>query len=230
MSGLNIAGVELKPLDEDYRNRFLQFEIDCNDGAGNAYACHSAAEFHAVMDRNHSKAAEILAKNCDGKNNYAASCFKLGRLYLTGKGVEQNDALALQRFEKACALGLVPACSHVASMLMEAGVDGKPKDAPRALTLLESACASGEDPESCFKLGRRLLCPQPEIRDPPRAAVLLRSACNAQYAPACRLLAVLFKHGDTGVAADPVQFEELKRRTEDLVVQRGSAMGMQVTR
>jgi TPR repeat protein len=99
-----------KAVDEDLQKRMLQFEIDCDDGKGNGYACHSVAEFKAVIEGKYEEAAVILGKNCDGRNNYGASCFKLGRYLIKGQGVPQNDKLAFNRFEKACNGGISAGC------------------------------------------------------------------------------------------------------------------------
>jgi TPR repeat protein len=216
----------LKPIDDDLKNRMLQFEIDCDDGKGNAYACHSVAEFHAVIENDHAKAASVLEKNCDGKNQYGASCFKLGRFLIMGKGVEANDPSAFKRFEKACDQGISQGCANLAEMLMEGTVV---KDPARALATYNKACLTG-DSESCFHFGMHLLNPSSgDRRDPLKAAETLNTACDAGHAPSCRLLAVLYKNGDTGVVPDPNKFAEFKRRTEELVMQRGAMMGVRVT-
>lgn len=219
----------LSPVDEDLKQRMLQFTIDCNDGKGNAYACHSAAEFHAVIEKDHAKAAEVLKKNCDGKNNYGASCYKLGRFFLLGKGVEANDEQAMKRFEKSCDNGISAGCYFLGMMLEEGKVA---KDVGRAREMFSKACDNG-DPESCFMMGQKLLAEaaqgSPYKRDPPLAMQHLTTACRASHAPSCRLLAVMFKNGDEGVAPDAAKFEEYKQLTMDLVQQRGSMMGMKVT-
>ena len=214
----------LQPV-EVMRERQVQFQLDCQDGKGNAYACHSVAEFHAVVDNDHAKAAEVLKKNCDGKNNYPASCFKLGRLLLSGKGMEKSDQLALKRFEKACDSGYSQACYHLGSMLVE-GAEVK-KDEEKAVRVFDRACRDG-DPNSCHWLGQRFLA-QGERRDPPRAAQSLTVACDGGHAPSCRLLAVLFRNGDTGVEKDEQKYLNFRSRTEELVKQRGSMMGVRVT-
>lgn len=216
---------DLKPLDDDLKNRMLQFEIDCNDGEGNAYACHSVAEFHAVINNDHAKAAEVLRKNCDGRNKYGASCFKLGRFLIMGKGVEPNDNDAFRRFEQACDKGISQGCFHLGNMLVEGTVV---KDPVRAMDVFGKACREG-DSESCFLQGKRLLAPKAPLRNPPKAAESLLSACDASHAPSCRLLAVLYRNGDVGVQPDLQKFAEYKMRTEELVKQRGSLMGVRVT-
>jgi TPR repeat protein len=227
MSAVDLTN--LSPVDEDLKLRMLQFTIDCNDGKGNAYACHSAAEFLAVIEQDHAKAAKLLEKNCDGKNNYGASCFKLGRFFLVGKGVEANDEQAFKRFEKACDNGISAGC-HFLGMMLEEGKLAK--DAGRARQMFTKACENG-DPESCFMMGQKLLADSVEgshfKRDPPLAMQHLNTACRASHAPSCRLLAVMFKNGDEGVEPDVAKFEEYKQLTTDLVQLRGSMMGMKVT-
>lgn len=39
----------LQKIDPDYEERMLQFEIDCDQGKGDAWACHSVGEFLAVV-------------------------------------------------------------------------------------------------------------------------------------------------------------------------------------
>lgn len=215
----------LQPIDEEYRKRLLQFEIDCDDGKGNAYACHSVAEFHAVVDNEHAKAAQVLQQNCDGKNKYPASCFKLGRLLLAGKGVEKSDKKALQRFEQACEGGYSQACYHLGSMLIE-GAEVK-KDEKKAVDVFGRACRDG-DPESCYWLGQRFLR-KGSSRDPSSAAEPLTIACDGGHAPSCRLLAVMYRHGDKGIEANEEKYLDYRKRTEELVKQRGSMMGVRVT-
>lgn len=212
----------LKPLDDDYRNRMVQFEIDCNDGLGNAYACHSVAEYRAVVENDHAKAAILLEKNCDGPNKYAASCFKLGRLLLKGRGVPADDKLALKRFQQGCDGGISQGCYFLGQMLMEGTVE---KDPARAMLSFQKACTDGET-ESCFTLGKALLAGTDVPKNPPKAAEVLKAACDSSHAPSCRLLAVLFRNGDTGVPPDAALFEQYKQRTVDLVEQRGALMGM----
>lgn len=210
---------------EDVKKRMVQFQLDCDDGNGNAYACHSVAEFMAVVDKDHAKAAGVLETNCMGKNKYGPSCFKLGRFFLTGQGVEQSDTRAASLFQRACDLGQVRGCHHLACLLT-AGGTGIKKDVPKAQKLFEQAC-DDSDIESCFYLGHQFLKPGPD-RKPAAAEPKLLAACDLGHAPSCRLLAVMYKNGDKGVSPDAEKYEMYKDRTMALVKQRGSMMGLQV--
>lgn len=54
------------------------FESDCNDGKGNAVACHQVGEFLSVVKNDFEKAGKIFNMNCKSRD-HAPSCFNLGR-------------------------------------------------------------------------------------------------------------------------------------------------------
>uniref|UniRef100_A0A7S2DAY3 Beta-lactamase n=1 Tax=Octactis speculum TaxID=3111310 RepID=A0A7S2DAY3_9STRA len=222
---MNVESLDL--VNDDYKNRMLQFEIDCNDGKGTGYACHSVGEFHAVVNKDHASAAKVLELNCDGKNHYGPSCFKLGRLLLTGKGVGQTDAGAERRFMSACDLGVTQACHHLGSLLLEGSAEVK-RDPERAHKYFSKACED-QDVESCYFLAKNLLAGKGTTpRNPPEAQHKLSSSCDLGHAPSCRLLAVMFRNGDTGVLKDDEKYRSYRQKTEELVRQRGAMMGVQV--
>lgn len=54
------------------------FESDCNDGKGNAVACHQVGEYLSVVKNNFDSAGKIFEMNCNTRD-HAPSCFNLGR-------------------------------------------------------------------------------------------------------------------------------------------------------
>jgi hypothetical protein len=72
--------VEFSRVDAEYENKMTLFESDCNDGRGDAPACHHVAEFLSVVKNDYFRAAQVYKDNCEVKK-YAASCFNLGRLH-----------------------------------------------------------------------------------------------------------------------------------------------------
>jgi hypothetical protein len=72
--------MELNRVDEAYETKMAAFEVDCNDGKGEAMACHHAGEFYTVVKDQFDRAAKIYETNCTEKR-YGPSCFNLGRLY-----------------------------------------------------------------------------------------------------------------------------------------------------
>ena len=57
----------------------VAFESDCNDGKGDAMACHQVGEFFSIIKDEYEKSAKIFETNCQEKN-YNASCYALGKL------------------------------------------------------------------------------------------------------------------------------------------------------
>ena len=97
--------------DPRYQEKMLDFEIECNGGKGNPNACHHVGEYFSVIRDEHARAAKIYENNCTS-NGYGASCFKLAKLYLSGKGVDNDDTKAGQYFKQACDKDHLPACYH----------------------------------------------------------------------------------------------------------------------
>jgi len=98
-SGPTIEDMELSRVDDQYIARMTAFEIDCNEGRGEPAACHSVGDFLSVVMNDHKRAFQTFTYNCD-INNFASSCFNLGRLYSAGKGVAQSDNQAEIRYKK----------------------------------------------------------------------------------------------------------------------------------
>lgn len=69
----------MEEVNEEYENRMLSYEIDCNDGKGDLLSCHRVGEFFAVVKSEFERAAKVYEQNCN--RDYNASCFNLGRLY-----------------------------------------------------------------------------------------------------------------------------------------------------
>mmetsp|Transcript_30397 Transcript_30397/g.39232 ORF Transcript_30397/g.39232 Transcript_30397/m.39232 type:complete len:221 (-) Transcript_30397:103-765(-) len=214
--------MDFQEIDEDYEERMLQFEIDCNDGKGNPMACQSAGEYFSVVKNDLKKAAKIYAENCS-RHNFPPSCFNLGRIILSGRIENMQDtAQAKTSFETACEGKHTQACYHLALMLLH-GIGDTKKDIPKAHQLLDDACKES-DPQSCYLLANQLLKTTVENRDPARAKSLLEVSCDRGHAPSCFNLAVMYKNGDTGVPSNQEKFKEYKNITEVLVKQAGGSL------
>jgi TPR repeat protein len=70
---------------------------ECDEGKGDPVACNSVGEFISAVRQDRAGAAAVFTKNCMD-SDYAPSCFHLGRLYLKGAGVAQNDKEAAKCF------------------------------------------------------------------------------------------------------------------------------------
>nr|CCA21434.1 hcp betalactamaselike protein putative [Albugo laibachii Nc14] len=225
---------EVDGVNQAIEDRLHEFKANCDNGKGDPMACHSWGEWLTVVEKDYNSAAEVYRKNCE-QNCYAASCFNLGRLTLAGKGIEENDEKALELFESSCAKKHAQACQHAALMYLE-GI-GTSKDVLRGLAGLKTACKQ-DDAGSCSRVGSFYLDP-PKIenkeqskklqRDPIRAKKYYGRACDANFAPACYNLAVMFKNGDTGVDKNEELYEEYKKKTEQLVNQAKGMLGVKTS-
>eukprot|EP00952_Eustigmatos_sp_NYUAD-ZCMA_P010580 43252-Eustigmatos_ZCMA.PRE.1 len=43
------AAMDIQELDEEYEKRMVAFEVDCDQGRGDQWACHSVGEFLSVV-------------------------------------------------------------------------------------------------------------------------------------------------------------------------------------
>ncbi|ETV71933.1 hypothetical protein H257_12764 [Aphanomyces astaci] len=229
MSSSDKSVAETKRLNDDLEKRLYEFVSNCDDGKGDASACHSYGEWLAVVDKKYGEAAAVYKKNCDTKN-YAASCFNYGRLLIAGKGVEMDDFQAKAALEKACNGGHIHGCHHLGLMYLNAL--GGEKDISKGIEAIDKACAAGEG-GSCFRLGSMYLTSQSKYglsRDVVKAKAYLELSCDANYAPACHNLAVMYKTGDAGVPKDDDLFHKYSLKTKALAEQNsgGVAGGLKV--
>ncbi|CAI5708613.1 unnamed protein product [Peronospora destructor] len=211
---------EIKRLNQELEERHYEFRSNCDDGDGDASACHSWGEWMAVVDKNYTGAAKLYELNCS-KKGYPASCFNLGRLKLAGKGVEQNDLEAFKLFEKSCAKGHAAGCHHVGFMRTQ-GI-GCEKDFAKGLAAFKEACKH-DDGNSCNRVASLYLSSRansPIKRDILQAKTYLEKACDANFAPACHNLAVMYKKGDEGIPEDESKYNEYRAKTEKLIEQAG---------
>ncbi|RLN48552.1 hypothetical protein BBJ29_003577 [Phytophthora kernoviae] len=214
------SAADVQRVNQQLEERHYEFRSNCNDGDGDASACHSWGEWLAVVDKNHKDAAKMYELNCN-KNDYPASCFNLGRLRLAGKGVDQNDPEAFKLFEKACAEGHAAGCHHVGFMRTQ-GI-GCEKNFGKGLAAFKDACEH-DDANSCNRVANMYLSPavnSPIKRNVLEAKTYLEKACDANFAPACHNLAVMYKKGDVSIPKDEQKYQEYRAKTEELIEQAG---------
>lgn len=71
--------MDVNRIDDEYESKMVAFEIGCQDGKGEALACHQVGEYYSVVKDDHARAAKTYQLNCD--RGYGPSCFNLGRLF-----------------------------------------------------------------------------------------------------------------------------------------------------
>lgn len=101
----------------------------------------------------------------------------------------------------------------------------------KGLEAFKEACER-DDANSCNRVASMYLSATangPIARDPLLAKRYLERACDANFAPACHNLAVMYKKGDTGIEKSEEQFEMYRQRTNDLIAQAGGISGVKAT-
>lgn len=151
--------------------------------AGEPYECSGRDPF------------ECLAQ-CD--RNDAASCVNLANLYLVGKRVAKDPAMAVPLLEKACNAGHPKGCGGL-GFAHNNGL-GVAKNLEKGAALYQRACDAG-NAEACSNLGVAFGDGKGVAKDESRAATLFRRACDGGEAYACFNLGVLV-HAGRGQKAD----------------------------
>lgn len=74
--------MEIVEVDQEYKEKMLSYEIDCNNGKGLPSACHSLAEYYGLILQNNTRAAELYKKNCDDFK-FSGSCLNYAKYLST---------------------------------------------------------------------------------------------------------------------------------------------------
>lgn len=109
--------------------------------------------------------------------------------------------------------------------------DRDAQDLVKGIEAFKEGCAR-EDANSCNRVASLYLSTvanSPIARDPVAAKNYLELACDANFAPACHNLAVMFKNGDKGVPKDAAKFEEYSKRTKELIAMAGGVSTIKAT-
>lgn len=170
----------------------------------------------------------------ENTKSYPAGCFNLGKMYMTGKGVPVDRIRAYHLVDRSCRGGHGGACYLQAQLV--AAPKGTihpdiPHDIALAQRLYQHTCDTG-DSLSCYTLATMLLrgnnnettteAVRPGTkgkgRDPRRAEKLLRQACDqGGHVTSCHNLAVMYTHGDDGIAADAERADHYKKLTQSRI-------------
>ena len=134
-------------------------------------------------------AAKIWQKAC--KAGEARGCARLGFLYQSGKGVEQDDAKASKFYEKACDAGELSGCDSLASLHQNSDEHAK------ATVTLERACEKGFG-LSCYNLAQIYEAGVGVAPDESKALSLYVKACERGYAVVCYYLGGMYADGAMG--------------------------------
>ena len=128
------------------------------------------------------------------RTGHLPSCVRLGNMYLAGRPVKQDLALAAKLYELPCAHNSGEACSNKAIILYSA------HDFAGAAKYYSRSCDS-ENPDGCYSLGKLYAEGIGVEQDLPHAATLYQKACDEGESRGCSDLGMLHLRGK-GVALD----------------------------
>ena len=118
-------------------------------------------------------------------------CARLGFLYQSGKGVEQDDVKAAKFYEKACDAGELSGCDSLASLYQNSGEHAK------ATAIFERACEKGFG-LSCYNLAQIYEAGVGATADESKALELYVKACERGYAVVCYYLGGMYADSAMG--------------------------------
>ena len=87
-------------------------------------------------------ASELYTKGCKKGNQY--SCVELGKMHITGEGVQVNSQKARKIFSKACKKGYTGACFELGKIYYQGG-NGVKQNKRQAKFAFGTACTYGHE-------------------------------------------------------------------------------------
>lgn len=157
-----------------------------------AASCSVVAEAAEKADPPDLLRANLLAaRSCD--RGWGPGCAQLGLFVQDGRGVPDDDELALVLYGRACELGAGVGCMNAGVMFRDGhGVARDPVAAgawfQKAVVAYEAQCATG-DPEWCTNLGYLYEAGLAGAPDAAKAVVWYRTACDRGAVDGCANLA-----------------------------------------
>jgi TPR repeat protein len=162
------------------------------------------------------EAYQLLDRAC--RAGHGGACYLQAQILCAppgamGPGVPNDPRLAIDLYQKTCENGDSISCFTLASMLLRGDRVDKMADnvSPTEARGLEPIVQRENEPDRAAGHTHYVV-----PRDAPRAKELLRQGCESgSHVTSCHNLAVMFEHGDDGVAADPIEAEKYKKMTKE---------------
>ncbi|WP_223422168.1 hypothetical protein [Tateyamaria pelophila] len=130
--------------DEETAQTLSRFEMVCEDGVG--AACFDLSLRLARVDGTQPEVVVArMQQACD--LGFIGGCGELGLWYLSGRGVEQDQARGRALIIYACANGAAEGCSRLATTIMSSDA-ADPSGTEIAMLIAEGSCI-GADEEGC---------------------------------------------------------------------------------
>ena len=158
---------------------------------------------------------------CD--NNDMKSCYNLGIMYLTGKGIDKDSSKAITLFLDACKKKEGSCCGLIGSLYADGVIGGKP-DNQNAANFFKAACDYG-DMHSCASIAFLYKNGKGVKKDLAMSAKLDKKACEGGYPMACHNLGRSYYFGE-GVEKDYNMAAKywLKAMSEGEIIEAGSSL------
>lgn len=148
------------------------------------------------------------------KAGKVTKCEELAEKYLTGDGVDKNEAKHLELLTKACDLKSSRACNNVGTSWSDGKNGATDKDHVKARKFYDKAC-SMKNGLGCFNLGNVFRLGEGVPVDVKAAAGHFKKSCDLAEAKGCTELGIMYYEGK-GVPRDPDKALELLKKACDL--------------
>jgi TPR repeat protein len=138
----------------------------------------------------YSEAFPLLTSACDRSD--AESCDFAGWMYEYHQGVQEDDARAVNLYDRGCTLGSMPACNNEGAMYEDHV--GVAQSFPKAVELYNKSC-EGNFAAGCDSLGYMYEAGHGVTQDYSRAVGLYRISCSGGYMHGCDSLGYMYQTG-----------------------------------
>ena len=164
------------------------------------------------------EAYQLFDRACRGE--HGGACYLQAQILCTregalGEGIPHDPKKAMDLYQKTCDTGDSISCYTLATMLLRGDRVSRsagnvtPQEARGQAPLIKR-----ENEEDRSRKEDDYIIP----RDPKRAEKLLEQACKSgNHVTSCHNLAVMYTHGDDGVAPDPEKAEHYKKLTQERI-------------
>jgi len=153
---------------------------EAGKGFGRACDLGLTAACSGLMDFVRADGKSVFEKDC--AHGDGASCFILGSLLHSGRGIPQDDVRAVALFQQSCTSGWWRGCGRLGESYLFG--EGTPADRQQALESFEKGC-SGHYGPSCFNVAIMYRKGMVGPKDETAARHWLQKACDFGVANAC---------------------------------------------
>ncbi|POM75580.1 Hcp beta-lactamase-like protein [Phytophthora palmivora] len=182
------SAAEVKRVNQQLEERHYEFRSNCNDGDGDASACHSWGEWLAVVDKNYSDAgAWSLYRLIHSSTHHSLHCSENVRAQLF------QERIPSLLFQPRTTQTYVHQCIHRHPLTLSIAVAGKGSEQndPEAFKLFEKSCVGGHA-AGCHHVGFMLTQGIGCTKDFAKGLAAFKEACERDDANSCNRVATMY--------------------------------------